>query len=211
MTKDSQDSSRSNIIDAARAAFLSSGYARTTYRSIATAAGVAPTVISNMYKNKEALFAAALSLPFDPQGSILKLVSPGVEGMGERLVRGTLQLVSDEKVRTDLAKAAGAVTGSAPSVAGINVFGVIKPLSDYFQVEVVDRALLALGIPDARVRGSLISAYLSGIVAYRYFLKIEPLASMSEDQVVALVSPTIQQLLDPAMPLPAYTSEPVAE
>ncbi len=51
------------VIKAAREAFLASGYARTTVKSIAAAAGVAPTVITNLYNNKEALFAAAMALP----------------------------------------------------------------------------------------------------------------------------------------------------
>ncbi len=49
------------IIGVARSMFLNSGYARTTIKSIAAAAGVAPTVVANLYANKEALFAAAMS------------------------------------------------------------------------------------------------------------------------------------------------------
>jgi hypothetical protein len=43
---------------------------------------------------------------------------------------------------------------------------------------------------------------LTGVIAYRYFLKIEPLSSLSQEQVVALVSPVVQDLLDPTKPLP---------
>ena len=186
------------IVNAAREEFMSSGYARATLKSIAAAAGVAPTVVTNLYNNKEALFAAAMSLPFDPQKAIPALVAPGIEGLGERLVRSTLNLAADEKIRADLSKAAGAAQGHGMNSA----FGAIKPLSDYFQTEVVDRALILLGIPDARLRGALISSYLSGIIAYRYFLNIEPIASISEDQLVAMISPMVQDLLDPTKPLP---------
>ncbi len=188
------------VIKAAREAFLASGYARTTVKSIAAAAGVAPTVITNLYNNKEALFAAAMALPFDPQRAIPALVAPGIDGLGERIVRATFQLVADESVRTDLGKAAGMVQGT--TISGVDIFGVIKPLSDYFQTAVIDRVLVAVGIPDARLRGALISTYLSGIIAYRYFLKVEPLSSLSEDQVVAMVAPVIQNLIDPTKPLP---------
>ena len=47
--------------DAARAdgaLFDARGYAGTTVKSVAAAAGVAPTVVSSLYRNKEALFAA---------------------------------------------------------------------------------------------------------------------------------------------------------
>ena len=187
------------IVGVARSMFLHSGYARTTIKSIAAAAGVAPTVISNLYSNKEALFAAAMSFPSDPQKAIPALVAPGIDGMGERLVRGTLQLVADQQVREDLLKAANA--GRSLST-GVDMFAVIKPLSDYFQSAVVDRDLILMGIPDARIRGALISSYLTGVIAYRYFLEIEPLASVSQDQLVALVSPMVQDLLDPTKPLP---------
>lgn len=196
-------SESSGVVKAARDAFMASGYARTTIKSIAAAAGVAPTVVTNLYNNKEALFAAAMSLPFDPQRAIPALIAPGIDGMGERIVRSTFQLVADEKIRADLSKAAGAVQGATGAkVSGVDIFSVIKPLSDYFQTAVIDRVLVAVGIPDARLRGALISANLSGIIAYRYFLQVEPLATMSEDQVVALVAPMIQDLLDPTKPLP---------
>ncbi len=187
------------IIGVARSMFLNSGYARTTIKSIAAAAGVAPIVVANLYTNKEALFAAAMSFPSDPQKAIPALVAPGIQGMGERLVRGTLQLVADQQVRDDLLKAANA---GRSFNSGIDMFAVIKPLSDYFQSAVVDRALILMGIPDARIRGALISSYLTGVIAYRYFLAIEPLASLSQEQVVALVSPVVQDLLDPTKPLP---------
>ena len=187
------------IVGVARSMFLNSGYARTTIKSIAAAAGVAPTVVSNFYSNKEALFAAAMSFPRDPQKAIPALVAPGIQGMGERLVRATLQLVADQQVREDLVKAANA--GRSLN-SGIDMFAVIKPLSDYFQSAVVDRALVLMGIPDARIRGALISSYLTGVISYRYFLKIEPLSSLSQEQVVALVSPVVQDLLDPTKPLP---------
>lgn len=188
------------VVKAAREAFLATGYARTTVKSIAAAAGVAPTVITNLYNNKEALFAAAMALPFDPQRAIPALVAPGIDGMGERIVRSSFQLVADTNVRQDLGKAAGMVSGT--TISGVDIFGVLKPLSDYFQTAVIDRVLVAVGIPDARIRGALISSYLSGVIAYRYFLSVEPLASLPEDQVVAMVAPVIQNLLDPTKPLP---------
>jgi AcrR family transcriptional regulator len=199
-TADANGPNDSNsVIKAAREAFMASGYARTTIKSIAAAAGVAPTVVSNLYNNKEALFAAAMALPFDPQRAIPALIAPGIEGMGERIVRATFQLVADDNVRNDLGKAAGMVQST--TISGIDVFGVVKPLSDYFQTAIIDKALIAVGIPDARLRGALISAYLSGVIAYRYIMKVEPLASLPEDQAVALVAPMVQQLLDPTKPI----------
>jgi len=47
------------------------------------------------------------------------------------------------------------------------------------------------------MRVAVISSYLVGIAASRYLLRIEPLASATDDEIVALVGPTVQVLLDP--------------
>ena len=73
----------------------------------------------------------------------------------------------------------------------------LRFLTEYVQITVVDRVVAALGVPDARLRVTLISSYLVGVSTTRYLLRIEPLASATDDQVVALVGPAIQALLDP--------------
>jgi hypothetical protein len=75
---------------------------------------------------------------------------------------------------------------------GCGVGRVTKPLAGIF-----DRVVAAVGVPDARMRVVVISSYLVGIAASRYLLRIEPLASATDDEVVALVGPTVQVLLDP--------------
>ena len=47
------------VLQAARAAFAARGYTHTTVKSVAAAAGVAPGVVTSLYRNKERLFAAA--------------------------------------------------------------------------------------------------------------------------------------------------------
>ena len=61
---------RDAAIAAARNAFAAGSYARTTFKGLAAAAGVAPTVLRKYYDNKDAVFAAALRLPTDPVGAV---------------------------------------------------------------------------------------------------------------------------------------------
>ena len=42
---------------------------------------------------------------------------------------------------------------------------------------------------------NLITSYLLGIAINRYVIRLDPIASMSEDDVVRLVAPTIQDWL----------------
>jgi hypothetical protein len=127
--------------------------------------------------------------------------------MGERLVRAAMAVMQSDQMRSDIAyvgrlasegaagSGAGAVTGVADAV------GLVRGAFDYIQDTVVDRALESLGVPDARMRGALITSYLAGVMITRYVVKMEPLASASEDEVVALVAPLVQRTLDPRHPL----------
>ena len=73
----------------------------------------------------------------------------------------------------------------------------LRLVSEYLQSTVLDRVVGSLGVPDARLRTTLISSYLVGVAMTRYLLKIEPLASATDEEVVAMVGPHIQELLDP--------------
>ena len=193
------------VLQAARFAFESRGYASTTMKSVAAAAGVAPGVVKSLYDNKERLFAAAMRLPFDPAEAVPELIAPGLDGMGDRLVRMTLTLMGDEQVRSDLTRllksdAATSLSASAARAAmstDPDTLAQLRFVTEYVQIVIVDRVVTAVGIPDARLRVALISSYLVGIATTRYLLRVEPLASVSDDEVVALVGPTVQALLDP--------------
>lgn len=193
------------VLQAARLAFASRGYAGTTVKSVAAAAGVAPGVVTSLYRNRERLIAAALRLPFDPSAAVPDLVAPGLDGLGERLVRMTLTLMGDEKVRADLARLVGSDSGVTNSAKALRVgmpgesasLDQLRFVSEYLASTVVDRALRAVGVPDARLRAAVVSSYLMGIATSRYLLRLEPLASATDDEVVAMVGPSIQALLDP--------------
>jgi AcrR family transcriptional regulator len=201
------------VLAAARVAFASRGYASTTMKGVAAAAGVAPGVVKSLYDNKDRLLAAAMRLPFDPAQAVPELIAPGLDGMGERLVRVTLNLMGDADVRADLSRLLASDTGRSMSgsaarvamspEAGPAALSQLRFLAEYLQASVIDRVVAAVGVPDARLRVTLISSYLVGISTTRYLLRIEPMASASDDEVVALVAPTIQALLDPTRRPPA--------
>lgn len=183
------------ILDAARALFNARGYAGTTLKSVAAAAGVAPTVVSSLYRNKEALFAAVMRLPFDPGQAVPALIAQGIDGLGERLVGATVQLLDDPGVRADLA----ALSGGAASAANADVTLQVRSAVDALQEALVDPLVAVLGVPDARLRATLITASLAGMAGMRYVLRIEPLASASPEQITAMLGPGIQRLLDPTI------------
>jgi hypothetical protein len=57
----------------------------------------------------------------------------------------------------------------------------------------------ALGLDDGDRRFGLVVSQMAGLVMTRYVLRLEPVASMPADEVVAWVGPTLQRYLtDPA-------------
>ena len=193
------DEVRDAVLDAARAAFHARGYARTTVKGVAAAAGVAPGGVSKYYANKEAMFAAAMKLPFDPSRAIPELIAPGLDGMGERLVRATFEIFGDEETREDLL---------ALFQAGASASRAAATLREFIEESIVDRLVGAVGIPDARMRAALISSHLVGLGTVRYIVQLEPLASAPEEQVVRIYAPLVQDLLDPTKPLPKPRARP---
>lgn len=189
---------QSGLLDAARSVFAASGYARTTMKGVAAAAGVAPEVLRRYYANKGELFAAALRLPTDPATAVPALLAPGIEGLGDRLVRFMLTTLDDPQARADLL---GLVR------AGGSAYSSTRALQEYVESAVIDRVVAAIGVPDARMRAALISSYLIGIAVGRYVARIEPLASASDEHVVRMVGPVIQNLLDPRTALPEARDE----
>lgn len=186
------DDVRDAVLDAARAAFHARGYVRTSMKGVAAAAGVAPEVVNRYWNSKESLFAAAMQLPFDPASAMPQLVAPGLDGMGERLTRATLDMLADEQTRNDFI---------ALFQAGASATKAARGMQDFIERSMVDRLVRTLGVPDARLRVNLIMAYLMGIATTRYIVRLEPVASMPEDDLVRLVAPTIQNWLDVTKPL----------
>jgi AcrR family transcriptional regulator len=56
--------------------------------------------------------------------------------------------------------------------------------------------IAALGEEQAPGRAALIAAQLLGLALCRYILRFEPLASLSADEVVAAVAPSVDRYLD---------------
>ncbi len=187
------DDPREALLAVARDMIEKKGYLGLSLRTVAAAAGVTPEVARRYYRNRDQLFAAALRLPVDPTTAIPTLVAPGVEGMGERLVRFMLDILKDPEARDELVSLARAGVSAGHAAAG---------LQDFLERGVVDRIAGMIGVPDARMRAALITSYLLGIAMTRYGVRLDPLSSASEDEVIRMVAPVVQDLLDPRKPIP---------
>lgn len=174
------------VLDTARGMYARRGYVNTTIKGVAAAAGVAPDLIRRYYANREELFAAAMRLPFDPAAAVAQLLAPGVEGLAERLVRFTMDVMSAPDTRELIATMAKDGAGAAKAAS---------LLREFLESVLVDRVAAVLGVPDARMRVTLAISYVIGVVGSRYILQMEPLASASEDELVRRIVPAVQTAL----------------
>jgi AcrR family transcriptional regulator len=190
------DDPRDALLAVAREIVAKRGYVGLTMRTASAAAGVTEDVALRYYRNRESLFAAAMRLPVDPVSAIPALMVPGIEGMGERLVRFTLDTLRDPEARDDLISLAR---------TGVTAGHAVTGLQEFIEIGVVDRVAGLIGVPDARMRSALITSYLLGVATMRYAVRLEPLASASDEEVIRMVAPVIQDLLDPRRPIPGST------
>jgi hypothetical protein len=164
--------------------------AETAIRTLALAAGIAPDALISLAGSPDRLLAAALQAPVQPTAAVRSILAQAFDGLGDRLVRLALVLAADDGVHDGVRD----VVGRMPDMPSTSI---VQGLQD-----TVIRPLFAiLGVPDAPMRGALITAQLGGLIATRNVMKLEPLASASDDELVAFYGPIVQRLLDPTIPL----------
>ena len=155
-------------------------------RGIAKDAGVDAALVHHYFGSKDDLFLAALALPVDPRTLLGPVAAGGVDGAAERILRVFVSIWDDPETRLPLLTLVRGVfepEGRSVLAEGI-VPVVLAPLGR------------ALGIEDPDRRMSLVASQMMGLIVMRYIVSLEPLASMSTDDLVACYAPTIQRYLD---------------
>ncbi|WP_433609121.1 TetR family transcriptional regulator [Dactylosporangium sp. CA-139114] len=183
---------REAILNAARQAFAERGFDGASIRHIATSAGVDPALVHHYFGAKDQLFLAAMDAPIDPGEILPQVFEPGLDGVGERLVR-TFLSVWDSPAGTPVV----ALVRSA-----MQHDWSARMLREFLVSQILRRATRALNLDpaEAPTRAALVASQIIGLAMLRYVLKVEPLASMTPEQVVRNVAPTVQHYL--ADPLP---------
>jgi AcrR family transcriptional regulator len=182
------NTTRREILDAARARFATDGFAATTIRRIASDAGVNPSLVMQFFTSKEELFAAVMSISPKSLERFSTVFDGPDEHLGERVVRAHLEVWE------------GAPEDSEPLMAMLR--GAISneqagsQLREFIQARLLD-AMGAEGgnAPDAALRAGLASSMLVGIVVGRRLVGVPILAEADTETLISLVAPAIQSVL----------------
>jgi AcrR family transcriptional regulator len=177
------EGTRRTILDVARSVFAARGYEQTTIRAVAAQAGIDASMVMRYFGSKAGLFAAASTM--DLQAPDLRSVRP--RQRGELLVRHFVERWEHNPGDDTLVfLLRTAVTNDA----------VADQLQATFN-ELITKPVAALANEGAEERSALIGTQLLGLALCRYVLHLEPLASLSVEDVVAGVAPTVQLHLNP--------------
>jgi AcrR family transcriptional regulator len=181
--------SRDAVLSAAKRRFATDGYEKTTLRAIADDAHVDPSMVLYLFGSKEELFRESLRLILDPEVLVAALTGAADDDpdIGTRMVRTYLRIWETP----DTAASMRAMLQSATSNTDAN---------DAFRGFVQNYVLTAVsgvlgGGEQARLRAMLAASNLVGTAMLRYIIQVPPLATLSADEVVALIAPTVTRYL----------------
>lgn len=175
---------RDDVLAAARAVFAERGYDAASLRTIAAAAGVDAGMVRHFFGDKDGLFRAAMELPVDPAVFLPVLLGPGLDGIGERVVRFFVSVWDEPATRGPFLALVRSVSSHEEAAAMFR---------EFVAGQVLGRLTAAIDRPDGRLRAALVGSQLVGLAMVRYIIRLEPLASASADRVVAAVAPTVQR------------------
>jgi AcrR family transcriptional regulator len=176
---------RQAILDAARTQFAERGYDAASVRAIARDAGVDPALVHHYFGNKENVFVAAMQLPFSPAERMPAVLAGDPDGLSERLARLFLGLWAQPDFRTPML---GMIRSAFTGEQGATM------LREFVGTALLARVGQGLGGVDP-LRVQVAAAQMVGVVILRYVVRLEPLASASEDEIVALIAPTLDRYL----------------
>jgi AcrR family transcriptional regulator len=175
------------ILAAARDEFAQHGWAGSTIRAVARAADVDPALVYHYFGSKEGLLDAATNPPQKWLESVAKVWTTPVDQLGAALIRLLLSSWADDEI--------------GPTLRAILQTAAHEPATREKLRRVVEGSLMGvsgLGTDerDRLVRSGLVSSQMMGFALMRYVWKIEPIASMSDDEAIAAVSPNLQHYVD---------------
>ncbi len=182
---------RATVLDVARRRFLAEGYQAVTLRSIAAEAGVDVALVSYFFGSKKGLFGAALALPANPPEVLLQALPGDPATLPERVLTALLHVWDDPEQGGPL---------RVMVLAAVQDPELSRLLKEVLEREMIDRIAEHVGGPDARFRAGAFATQLAGVVFARYVLRLEPVATMTVDELTRHLGPGLRAALHGTRP-----------
>ncbi|MEO6019321.1 MAG: TetR family transcriptional regulator [Knoellia sp.] len=189
------EDTRAAIIAAARAEFAQRGYDGTSLRGIARQAGVDAKLVHHYFDGKTDLFAEVLSFPVDPSDLIERLMTVPREDLGVALVRVFLSVWDTTIGRQRFAAMFAAASASEEHARMVREFVGREIFVRLIQR--VSEGAEADDVASVELRAALGAAQLIGMGVLRYVVKIPALVDASDEDIVVILGPSLQNHLIP--------------
>nr|WP_296773409.1 TetR family transcriptional regulator [Rhodococcus sp. (in: high G+C Gram-positive bacteria)] len=182
---------RDKILAMARTRFANTGFDATSVRSIASDAGVDAALVHHYFGTKRELFLAAVALPTDPETVLRPVLAASTDTLGETLLRAIMSVWDSDSGDAVVAAFRSMLAG-----------GGERLIEGFIMQVVLEGVAPRIDHPagSAPVRINLVASQLSGLLLTRYILKLEPIASMPFEDVIASIGPTLQRYLVDDLP-----------
>jgi len=171
---------RAEILEVARRLFLAGGYQGVTMRGVAREAGVDQALVAYYFGSKKGLFGAALALAVNPPELMRTVLAGDLATFPERLLRTVLAVWDDPELGQPLRMLVSSAAHEPE---------ILRLLREVVQSEMAQALADALGGADASARAGAVAIQVSGLIVMRYWLQVEPVASMPVDEVVRYAAP----------------------
>ncbi len=182
-----ESNAKEDIILAAQNLFALSGYDKATIRSIAKEAKVDPALINHYFKSKQELFIESMLPLFDGPKLLQKALDGPDDEIGLRLSRLFIFLISNERTKSLIIGIIRSSTTDEQAAKMMNIF-ITENVASILKQKIKGN--------DASVISNLIGSQFVGIVLAREIIKVEPLASLSEDDLMKYLAPKLQIYFD---------------
>lgn len=186
---------RAAIVAAARKEFAARGYDATSLRGIARAAEVDPALLHHYFDGKTALFAEVMDVPADPRALIEAVIQGPRERVGEAMVRTFLTLWDSPEGRARFQGVVRSAVTNEDAARMMREYLVREVFGHIAQALTPANAAGRLDAPE--LRAALAAGQMVGVGMMRYVLGFPSVVHAGQDELVALLAPTLQRYLAP--------------
>ncbi|HEY7793315.1 MAG TPA: TetR family transcriptional regulator [Gaiellaceae bacterium] len=176
---------REAIADAARRQFAELGYDRATLRGIAAEAEVDAALVVRFYGSKDALFRDVMALPPGFAEAMADLAKGPKATVGRRLAEVVVGMLEAPRSRSIVLGRIRSASSHADAAA----------LVRETVTRDVGRLVAAVTDDEPETRAVLIGSQVVGLALARHVVRVEPLASLPPNDVIAYVAPVFQHYL----------------
>jgi AcrR family transcriptional regulator len=174
------------IKEAARASFAHNGWAGTTLRGVAREVGVDPALVHYYFSSKEELLDACTMPPPEWIASIREANSEPLDDRGEAIVRNAIWSWDQPQIR-DVLSSILQTAAHEPRTH--------EKLRTLITASLLPAVAGRLDDEERSIRAVMVGSQVLGMTMLRWVWRIEPLASLPDDELVAIVAPTLQRYL----------------